>query len=66
MHSTLKCTICGSPLYNTDQCINEFIYHCSSEAARFWDYDRGSVDQTNAKEHWDQSMQEVPNTSHSS
>ena len=64
MHSTLKCTICGSPLYNTDQCINEFIYHCSSDEARFWDYDRGTVDQTRAKEHWDKSMQEVPNTSH--
>ncbi|HEV3223213.1 MAG TPA: hypothetical protein VGZ90_10055 [Puia sp.] len=63
MHSSLKCTICGFPLYNTDQCISEFIYHCSSEAARFWDYDRGSIDQIKAKEHWDQSMQEIPNSS---
>jgi hypothetical protein len=61
MHSTLKCTICGSSLYNTDQCLSEFSYHCSSEEARFWDYDRGTVDQIQAKDHWDKSRQEIPN-----
>jgi hypothetical protein len=61
MHSTLKCTICGFPLYNTDKCLSEFSYHCSSEEARFWDYDRGSAEQTNAKNHWDQSRLEIPN-----
>ena len=57
----LKCTICGSPLYNTDRCLSEFSYHCSSEAARFWDCDRGSQEETKAKNHWDLSRQEIPN-----
>ena len=62
MHSTLQCTICGFPLYNTDKCLSEFSYHCSSPAARFWDYDRGTVEQSNAKNHWDLSKQEIPNS----
>jgi hypothetical protein len=61
IHSTLKCTICGFPLYNTDKCLSELSYHCSSEEARFWDYDRGTAEQTNAKNHWDQSRQEIAN-----
>jgi hypothetical protein len=48
-------------LYNTDQSLSEFTYHCSSEAARFWDYERGSTEQIKAKEHWDNSKQEIPN-----
>lgn len=59
----LTCAICGSNLYNTDRCLNEFSYHCSSEAARFWDCDRGSKEEKNAKEHWDLSRQEIPNKS---
>jgi hypothetical protein len=58
----LKCTICGSPLYNTDQCLSEFSYHCSSEEARFWDFDRGTIEQIKAKDHWDRSRQEIPNS----
>ena len=61
-HSTLKCTICGYPLYNTDKCINESSYHCSSAAARFWDYDRDSLEQSKAKDHWDKSKQDIPNS----
>jgi hypothetical protein len=57
----IKCTVCGTGLYNTDQCFSEFSYHCSSSEARFWDYERGSMDQTRAKEHWDESRQEIPN-----
>lgn len=62
----LKCEICGSPLYNTDRCLTEFSYHCSSEAARFWDCERGSRDEKQAKEHWDISRQEIPNHGNSS
>ncbi len=58
----LKCTICGYPLYNTDQCLSEFSYHCSSEEARFWDFDRGTIEQMKAKDHWDRSRQEIPNS----
>lgn len=57
----LKCIICGSPLYNTDQSLSEISYHCSSPEARFWDFDRGSIEQIKAKDHWDQSRQEIPN-----
>ncbi len=60
-HSTLKCIICGSTLYNTDQCLTEYSFHCSSPEAKFWDYDRGSSDQAKAKNHWDESRQEIPN-----
>jgi hypothetical protein len=55
----LKCILCGYPLYNTDQCLSETSYHCSSSEARFWDFERGTVEQTKAKEHWDRSLQEV-------
>ncbi len=55
------CAICGSPLYNTDRCLSEISYHCSSEAARFWDCERGSIEEKKAKDHWDESRQEVPN-----
>jgi|GEM_PF-3073390 hypothetical protein len=57
----LKCILCGSPLYNTDQCLSEISYHCSSPEARFWDFDRGSIEQIRAKDHWDESRQEIPN-----
>jgi hypothetical protein len=61
MEANLKCGICGSALYNTDECYNELIYHCSSAEARFWDFERGSIEQNNAKDHWDRSRQETPN-----
>jgi hypothetical protein len=61
MDNSLKCIICGSSLYNTDHCLNEDTYHCSSAEARFWDFERGSSDQQNAKEHWDKSKLEISN-----
>ncbi len=61
MEIQLTCLVCGSALYNTDQCLNEYIYHCSSPEARFWDFERGSTEQIKSKEHWDQSKKEIPN-----
>jgi len=55
----LKCPICGATRYITDEGNHEVILHCSSSEARFWDFDRGSTEQKNAKEHWDQSRKEV-------
>jgi hypothetical protein len=46
-------------MYATDQGNCEITYHCSSPEARFWDFDRGTIDQSMAKKHWDQSIQEV-------
>ena len=60
MDTKLKCIICGNALYNTDRCLNEFSYHCSSSEARFWDFERGTTEQLEAKDHWDKSKQEIP------
>jgi hypothetical protein len=46
-------------MYATDQGNSEITYHCSSAEARFWDFDRGTVEQAQAKKHWDQSIREV-------
>jgi hypothetical protein len=61
MDAKLRCVVCSAPLYNTDQSLSELSYHCSSKEASFWDFDRGSVEQLNAKNHWDRSKQEIPN-----
>lgn len=55
----LTCAICGQALYPTDKGNSEVTYHCSSSEARFWDFDRGTVAQHKAKEHWDRSIREV-------
>ena len=55
----LSCAICGSALYATDKGNCEVTYHCSSNEARFWDFDRGTAAQHQAKEHWDRSIREV-------
>jgi hypothetical protein len=60
MEIQLTCVVCRSALYNTDQCLSEFIYHCSSPEARFWDFERGSAEQDKSKEHWDLSKMEIP------
>jgi hypothetical protein len=53
------CVVCGEELYVTDHGNHEFTYHCSSGAARFWDFDRGTIEQVKAKEHWDKSRIEI-------
>ena len=55
----LSCAVCGAPMYATDQGNSEITYHCSSAEARFWDFDRGTAEQAQAKKHWDQSIREV-------
>lgn len=50
-----KCKICGSRMYVTDRGWHLSTYHCSSDAARFWDFPRGSQDQHLSKKHWDES-----------
>lgn len=54
-NSSPKCPICGSRMYITDRGWHVVTYHCSSDAARFWDFPRGSHDQMVAKKHWDES-----------
>jgi hypothetical protein len=57
--TTFTCSVCGEPLYPTDQCNLETTLHCSSAQARFWDFERGSLEQQNAKDHWDKSRKSV-------
>ena len=59
LHPDTTCRVCGAPLYSTDHDNFEITYHCSSEQARFWDYDRGTMAQEAAKDHWDRSREEV-------
>jgi hypothetical protein len=58
-HPTATCRVCGASLYSTDFGNHEITYHCSSDMAKFWDFDRGSMAQRKAKEHWDASRLEV-------
>jgi len=59
MHPAERCIVCGSELYVTDHGNHETTFHCSSSAARFWDYERGTIEQAKAKEHWDKSKMEI-------
>lgn len=59
IYSGMKCRLCGAFLYSTDHGNHEATYHCSSDEARFWDFERGTPEQLKAKEHWDNSRIEV-------
>jgi hypothetical protein len=50
-----KCPVCGQKRYVTDHGNHEWTVHCSSPEARFWEFERGSLAQTLARQHWDQS-----------
>jgi hypothetical protein len=54
-HPDLRCKVCGAQLYLTDHGNHQSIYHCSSPLARFWDFERGSMDENIAKVHWENS-----------
>jgi hypothetical protein len=58
-HTGITCRVCGAFLYSTDHGNDEVTYHCSSDEATFWDFERGSSEQIKAKEHWDKSRIEV-------
>ena len=42
-HPELTCRVCEARLYLTDQGNHHVMFHCSSEDARFWDFDRGTL-----------------------
>ena len=54
-----NCPVCGVPLYVTNYGNFEAILHCSSDAARFWNFARSSAEQITAKQHWDLSRKEL-------
>lgn len=57
--SYYQCIVCGAPLYSTDHGNGEVTYHCSSDEARFWQFERGSVEQKISMDHWDKSRKEI-------
>jgi hypothetical protein len=59
LHPIMKCKICAAPLYCTDHGNHEATYHCSSDEARFWDFERGELEQLKSKDHWDQSKTDI-------
>lgn len=54
-----SCPVCGGALYVTNYGNYEAILHCSTDAARFWNFERGTTEQINAKSHWDRSRKEL-------
>jgi hypothetical protein len=58
-HPDLACKVCGTRLYLTDHGNHQVMFHCSSEAARYWDYERGTADQILAWDHWENSATRV-------
>jgi hypothetical protein len=59
IHPANRCRICGAKLYATSQGNYEITYNCSSEQAKFWNFERGTVEQIQAKQHWDESRVEI-------
>lgn len=53
--SEFHCPVCGQKRYVTDHGVHEWTVHCSSSEARFWDFERGTMEQTSSKQHWDKS-----------
>jgi hypothetical protein len=54
-----RCPVCGERRYITDQDSHELTLHCSAPEARFWEFERDTLVQTIAKQHWDQSRLDV-------
>ncbi len=54
-----NCSVCGSALYVTNYGNYEVVLHCSSDSARFWNFERDTLEQITAKQHWDQSRKEL-------
>ena len=54
-----RCPVCGSPMYITHQYNDEITIHCAAPAAKFWEYVRGTLAETIARTHWDQSRREL-------
>ena len=54
-HPDITCRVCGALLYLTDRGNHMVMYHCSSDEARYWDFERGTPEQANAKRHWEKS-----------
>ena len=54
-----RCSLCGEYLYRTDGGGLIVILQCSSEVAKFWNFDRGSEEQRIGHEHFHKSTVSV-------
>jgi hypothetical protein len=55
-----KCSLCGEYLYKTDGGGPTVTLQCSSEEAKFWNFDRGTEAQRVGHEHFHKSTMTVP------
>lgn len=54
-----KCSLCGEHLYKTDGGGPKVTLQCSSEEAKFWNFNRGTEEQRSAHEHFTKSTVSV-------
>jgi len=54
----IVCPVCGTSLYITDYNDYKLTFHCSSDAAKFWTFEKGTGPLIESKFHWDRSMRE--------
>lgn len=47
-----KCPVCGGELYRTDAGGETVTLQCASDAARFWDFGRGTEENRTAHKHF--------------
>ena len=51
-----RCKICGSPMYRTDSGGPTVTLQCSSDEAKFWNFNRGTKLQNDSHKHFTDSM----------
>jgi ribosomal protein S27E len=60
MSTNHKCSICGSRLYRTDGGGRSVTLQCSSDEAKFWNFNRGTEEQRKSHEHFTKSSISIP------
>lgn len=55
-----RCKICGYPLYRTDGGGHNVTLQCSSDAAKFWNFNRGTKEQHDSHKHFMDSIMTIP------
>lgn len=51
-----KCKVCGSQLYRTDGGGSKITLQCSSDEAMFWNFGRGTKEQSQSHKHFMDSL----------
>jgi len=54
-----RCSLCGEYLYRTDGGGLIVILQCSSEVAKFWNFNRGTKEQNDAHKHFNKSTMSI-------